>query len=34
MEERKGELDRPENGEAYKGVSVRVALLPPYGIVA
>ena len=29
MEERKGGLDRPENGETRKGVSVRVALLPP-----
>ena len=33
MEERKGELDCLENSEAYKGVSVRVALLPPNGNV-
>jgi hypothetical protein len=34
MEERKGVLDYLENSEAYKGVSVRVALLPPSGTVA
>jgi hypothetical protein len=35
MEERKGELNRLENGESLTmGMSVRVALLPPNGIVA
>ena len=34
MEERKGVLDYLENSEAYKGMGVRVSLLPPNGMVA
>jgi hypothetical protein len=33
MEALKGVIDRLENGEAREGVCVRVALLPPYGIM-